>query len=539
LIPDSTVGSSYLQGPVDDQWDAIVIGSGMGGLAAAALLAMFGGKRVLVLERHHVVGGFTHSFHNSGYEWNVGVHYVGQVQDPTSLIGATIDHLTGGRLEWSPLPEVYDRIRIGGRDFDLVAGRERFRDRIKSCFPNETKAIDCYLQSVQACFDNSTAYFKERALPRPIAWLAGPLMRRPFLRWAKRTTAEVLAGITTNRELAGVLTGQWGDFGLPPAQSSFGVHSMLVSHYMEGASFPVGGPSRLAAAIAPAIESAGGRIAFSAHVREILLDRAQRAVGVRMQDGREIRAGMVISDAGARNTYASLLPQEAPGVASALTELQTVPPSIAHLCLYAGVKQSAAELGVTGTNLWVYPSPDHDANMARFMNDPSASFPLLFISSPSANDPDFERRHPGRTTLEVICLVPYDWFAPWQNTATDERGRDYDDFTRGLKDRLRSSLEEHLPAVRGKINIAELLTPLSTRQFMNCPYGESYGVSATPARFQLRCMAPRTSVRNLYLTGQDACLIGVAGAVMGGLLTASLALGRNLVSAVSQPDRHR
>jgi len=532
------VGSSYLQNPVADNWDVIVIGSGIGGLAAAALLAKHGGKRVLVLERHFVAGGFTHSFHNSGYEWNVGVHYVGQVQDHTSLICATLDHLTGGRLKWNPLPEVYDRVRIGGREYDLVAGRERFRDRLKSYFPSETTAIDRYLQAVQSCFDKSTAYFKERALPRPVAWLVGPLMRGPFLRWAQRSTASVLAEITTNQELAGVLTGQWGDYGLPPAQSSFGVHSMLVSHYIEGASFPVGGPSSFAAALAPAIESAGGRIAFSADVREILLDRARRAVGVRMQDGRELHAGVVISDAGARNTFTSFLPPDAPGVAAALAELRTVPPSIAHLCLCVGVRQSAEELGIAGTNLWVHPTPDHDANMARFACDPSAPFPLLFISSPSANDPDFERRHPGRTTLEVICLIPYDWFARWENTEWNQRGKDYNEFTQGLKDRLRKSLEEQVPAVRGKLDIAELLTPLSTRHFMNCQHGESYGVSATPTRFRLRCLAPRTHVRNLYLTGQDACLIGVAGGVMGGVLTASAALGRNLVAIVSKPDRH-
>ena len=97
-----TVGSSYMQNPIAEQWDAIVIGSGIGGLAAAALLAKHGGKRVLVLERHYVAGGFTHSFHRPGYEWDVGVHYIGQVQDPSSPLRRIFDHLTGGRLKWNP-----------------------------------------------------------------------------------------------------------------------------------------------------------------------------------------------------------------------------------------------------------------------------------------------------------------------------------------------------------------------------------------------------------------------------------------------------
>ena len=257
-----------------------------------------------------------------------------------------------------------------------------------------------------------------------------------------------------------------------------------------------------------------------------------------MQDGRELRAGTVISDAGAWNTFASLLPPEAPGVAQALAELRTLPPSMAHLCLYAGVKQSAAELGLTGTNLWIHPTPDHDANLARFTSDPSAPLPLVFISSPSAKDPDFERRHPGRATLEVICPAPYDWFARWEDTRWKRRGQDYDDFKQGLAERLRSSLEEHVPAVRGKLDIAELSTPLSTRHFMNYQHGEAYGVSAPPARFHLRCLTPHTGVRSLYLTGQDVCTLGVTGALLGGVLTASAVLGRNLVSVVSKPDRH-
>src|SRR6202163_3539800 len=119
---DPGTSSSYKQAQLADRWDAIVIGSGIGGLAAAALLAKHGGKRVLVLERHYVAGGFTHSFHRPGYEWDVGVHYVGQVQDTSSFLRRVFDHLTGGRLKWSAMPDVYDRIRIGEREYEFVTG---------------------------------------------------------------------------------------------------------------------------------------------------------------------------------------------------------------------------------------------------------------------------------------------------------------------------------------------------------------------------------------------------------------------------------
>ena len=92
------IAEPYGRARRDESYDAIVIGSGIGGLAAAALLAKYGGKRVLVLERHYTAGGFTHVFHRPGFEWDVGVHYVGEVQ-PGAMIGRVFDHLPAA--DWS------------------------------------------------------------------------------------------------------------------------------------------------------------------------------------------------------------------------------------------------------------------------------------------------------------------------------------------------------------------------------------------------------------------------------------------------------
>src|SRR4051794_25632705 len=102
-------------------FDAIVIGSGIGGLSAAALLSR-AGKRVLVLERHYVVGGLTQTFKRRGYEWDVGLHYMGDVHRPGSRLRAVFDYVSDGALQWAPMPEVYNRIVIGDRRYDYVAG---------------------------------------------------------------------------------------------------------------------------------------------------------------------------------------------------------------------------------------------------------------------------------------------------------------------------------------------------------------------------------------------------------------------------------
>jgi len=525
---------SYKQHPLDDRWDAIVIGSGIGGLTTAALLSKHASKKVLVLERHYTAGGYTHSFHRPGYSWDVGVHYIGDLQDPASPLRAAFDNLTGGQLQWAPMPDVYDRFIMGDRTFEFPTGLERLRARLKDYFPSEAAAIDGYLAAVQSAQKASGLYFAEKAIPRAAARLAGRFMRAPFLRWASQSTLDVLHRFTRNPELIALLTAQWGDYGLPPAQSSFGIHAIVASHYFNGASYPVGGASRIAESIAPLIERNGGKIAVNADVDEILVQNG-KANGVKMADGREFRSDIVISDAGARNTFRRLVREPQP----MLHDLERIPGSNAHLSLYVGVKQTARELGLDGTNLWIYPSssPDHDANLARFASDPLAPFPAVYISFPSAKDPDFEQRHPGRATLEAVAFVPYEWFAPWEDSRWKHRAAAYDVFKQTLAERLQRELERAVPAVAGKIDHAELSTPLTTRHFMNYPQGEAYGLAHTPERFRLRSLTPHTTLRNLYLTGQDVASVGVAGALFGGVMTASAILGRNLISAVTKPAR--
>ncbi len=199
----------------------------------------------------------------------------------------------------------------------------------------------------------------------------------------------------------------------------------------------------------------------------------------------------------------------APGGGEALLRnIETVPPSGAHLCLYVGLEGTAPELGLSGTNLWIYPGPEHDGNLQRALSDPDAPLPSVFISSGSAKDPDFERRHPGHSTVEVVAGTLYDFFRRWENTRWKKRGPDYEAYKAFLTDRLLQTLYRYVPAAQGRILHAELSTPLSTRDQVNHPHGEIYGLAHTPRRFELRCLGPRTLVRNLYLMGQDASTCG-------------------------------
>ncbi len=509
-------------------FDAIVIGSGIGGLVTAGLLAKRLNKRVAVLERHYTAGGFTHVFRRPGFDWDVGVHYIGDVHRPGSPLRRIFDALTDGQLAWAPMGPVYDRIIVGDRRYEFAAGREAFVDALARSFPSERRALGAYVDAIDACTGAARGFFAEKAVPSPIATVAGGLMRRRFLKFARRTTRDVIGGFTQNAELLGVLTAQYGDYGLPPAQSSFAMHAMVARHYLNGAAYPVGGAEQIARTMVRPIEHAGGCVLVDAEVTEIVLEHGA-AAGARVRNGVEFRAPLVVSDAGLATTVRQLLPPSVPGREALEAVVGRIGPSLAHACLYLGLDRSAADLGLDTANLWIYPGPDHDATVAAFVGNPEAPLPLTYISFPSAKDPDFTRRHPGHATIEALTLAPYEWFLPWTATRWHRRGADYEQVKQRLSDRLLEQVHAHVPAARGHIVHAELSTPLSTRHFANYERGEIYGLSHTPARFLERALRPRTGIPGFFLTGQDVCTAGVAGALFGGVLTASVIAKRNLV----------
>ncbi len=529
------IGTSYKQHGIEGTYDVIVIGSGIGGLASAALLAKHARKRVLVLERHYTAGGFTHTFHRPGYEWDVGVHYIGQTQ-PKALLRRAFDEITNGALEWADMGEVYDTILIGEDRYEFRAGRENWRRRMHAYFPKETRAIDRYLELVERCVKSSQLFFAEKALPTALAAILGPAMRYPMMRLGAKSTLEVIRELTDDSRLLAVLTGQWGDYGLTPADSSFFIHALVTNHYFEGGAYPVGGASRIAQAVLPLIEAAGGKVMTLAEVDEVLVEK-NTAVGVRLADGAVHRASTVISDAGVANTLGRLLPSDVASRHGLDRSLNRVEPSLAHASLYLGFKKTAEQLGLGKSNLWVYPDEDHDSNVARFLADKDAPLPVAYLSFPSAKDPDFENRHPGRATVEVVALAPYDWFQKWEDTRWKKRGAEYENLKSTLTHKMLRALYGQCPALEAELDHCELSSPLSTRHFANFANGEIYGLAHTPQRFAERWLRPKTPIRGLYLTGADICSAGVGGALFGGVLTVSSLLGKNMVKTIARRPR--
>ena len=159
------------------------------------------------------------------------------------------------------------------------------------------------------------------------------------------------------------------------------------------------------------------------------------------------------------------------------------------------------------------------------MSDPDAPFPVVYISFPSAKDPDYLNRHPGTATIEIVAPAPHEWFKKWQDTQWGKRGDDYDAFKAGLGDRLMEHLYARLPQLRGQVDHYEVSTPLSTDWFGGYQQGELYGLAHTSERMRQDWLRPQTDIPGLWLTGQDVLTCGVTGAMMAGLLTTMSMVG--------------
>lgn len=512
-----------------EPFDVIVIGSGIGGLSAAAILSK-AGKKVLVLEKHFVVGGYTHVFSRKGYTWDVGLHYVGQVHIQGTLLNKVFRYISDEQLKWAPLNDVYDRAVFGETVYEFPRGREKLKAKLKTYFPaaEDQHSIDLYFKLLEEVEHLGISYYIEKIIPDWMARLVGSVLRRKVLKYSDQTTLSVLHGLTKNEKLIGVLTMQYGDYGLPPADSSFYMHGLLANHYMDGAGYPVGGAGSLARTVIPVIEASGGLVLLMAEVKQVVV-KNNTAVGVEMADGKSIFAKYIISDTGVINTFSQLLPPEVATQHHVEEKLSKLTSSMAHMGLYVGVKESPESLHLPKCNYWVFPEEyNHQVSQSRYKNIDS-ELPVAYVSFPAAKDPDWATTHPGRSTIEVIILVPYEWFAKWEHTSWKKRGPEYE----ALKERVAQQMFERLyrvaPQVKGKIDFYEVSTPLTTKKFMSHAKGEIYGVAHTPQRFRQRFLKPQTPVKHLFMTGQDVLIASIAGGMMGGLLCASTILKKNML----------
>ncbi len=502
--------------PSTIEFDAIVIGSGMGGMTTATALSRLD-YRVLLLEQAQTIGGLTHAFSRNGFTWDVGLHYCGTFGHDQPA-GRILDWLSGGTIKFQSVGSVYDTLHFPDR-FEISVARPAvaYKMELKDHFPDSAAEVDAYFEALQSAEEALHMVAAERSLPDPFRAAHRWWNEKKIQRWCGRTTGEVIADIVADPKLAAVLSAQWGTYGGKPKEASFAVHATVMSHYLEGASYPVGGAAAIAKGLVPVIEAAGGNARAGTPVSEILIEDG-KAFGVQTSAGEVFRAPIIVSAVGAGETVKRLLPANIAGQEWA-REIAGFKPSICHFNIFLGFQGEIARSGATHSNHWFYES--WDPNDAIWAVTDDVKPPMMFVSFPSLNNPAHDPGPAHRHTGDILVWADWSSVASFADGGADDRPTEWAAFKQRVEARLMASFIEKFPALAPLVVYRELGTPLATASFTRHEKGGFYGVETTPRRILSDALNARTPVPGLFLTGQDVMTPGIAGALWGGMLGAA------------------
>lgn len=495
-----------------DNFDIVIIGSGMGGLVCGNILGREG-YSICILEKNKQIGGCLQTYVRDRVIFDSGVHYLGGLNKGQNLYQifkylGLMDKLKLEKME----EDVFDKIIIDNDETEYVyaQGYDNFIEKLLVHFPDEEDAIRKYCEKIRdICYRfplynlRSGGTYDEKATVLEI------------------DTKTFIESLTSNVKLQAVLAGNNALYAGQPGKTPLYVHALVLNSYIESSWKCVNGGSQIAKFIAKNIRDNGGVIQRNAEVKRIV-EEDGKITHVELADGSKIYGKHFISN---MHPVKTLEITQTEIIRTAYRKrLKSLENSISSFTINIVFKKNTFKY--FKHNYYCH----NDGCIWTVANYTEENWPLgyaLFMPATSRSGEYAE-------AMTLLTYMKYDEVKQWEhsfNTVSSEedRGKEYEAFKTRKAEKLLDSVEKKFPGLKSCIQSYYTATPLSYRDYIGNDDGSLYGI-VKDFKDPLRTfISPRTKLPNLYFTGQNLNMHGILGAAMSGLVTCSAFIGNDKI----------